>query len=427
MNRTHILFGCGVSLALGVLPGCYLLGQRNDLNGCDFGQQDNDNNGECLPSCLSTSLRCGEDEICSDLTGQVMCVKLAAMQQDMEMGITPSDMARVDMFTSPEDMSTLPTPDLSTPRDMPREPDLVDMLVVEPPDEDDFVTVWDTRNPGASGNTEVELPVQGDDFDFDVDWESDGIFDDTGINGPIRHDYGTPGVYTITIRGTFPRFQFQPDVSLHTQDSQKLIEVRQWGDQLWRTMAALFFGCEHVSITANDQPELRRVEDMSFAFAYASNFNDDINDWEVDDVEMMTSTFAHATSFNQPLDRWDMSSVTDTSGMFQNATSFDQDISNWDFFGVQTMDDMFSGATSFDQDLSRWDIEDVVSMKGMFDNSGLSRLNYDKLLLSWSRQNVQDSVEIGVEGLTFCAGKNARQYLIDEYRWTFIGDREDCL
>ena len=44
-----------------------------------------------------------------------------------------------------------------------------------------------------------------------MDWDNDGVFDDLHITGEITHDFGTPGVYIIRIRGIFPRFYFYND------------------------------------------------------------------------------------------------------------------------------------------------------------------------------------------------------------------------
>ena len=39
--------------------------------------------------------------------------------------------------------------------------------------------------------------------------------------------------------------------------------------------------------------------------------------------------FAFASNFNQPLDDWDVASVTDMNGLFDNASDFNQCLSTW--------------------------------------------------------------------------------------------------
>ncbi|MCB0520515.1 MAG: hypothetical protein KDD27_16365, partial [Saprospiraceae bacterium] len=73
----------------------------------------------------------------------------------------------------------------------------------------DFVTTWKTDNPGSSGPTSITIPTQlALSYNYDVDWNNDGIFDQTGISGDIVHDFGVAGTYTIRIRGTFPAIDF---------------------------------------------------------------------------------------------------------------------------------------------------------------------------------------------------------------------------
>ena len=43
----------------------------------------------------------------------------------------------------------------------------------------------------------------------------------------------------------------------------------------------------------------------------------------------MSYMFAGASDFNQNIGGWNMSSVNTIEGMFHNATSFNQNIGNW--------------------------------------------------------------------------------------------------
>ena len=72
----------------------------------------------------------------------------------------------------------------------------------------DFVTTWKTDNAGSSNSTSITIPTQGGGYNYSVDWNNDGIVDQTGINGGVTHDFGTPGTYTIRISGVFPRISF---------------------------------------------------------------------------------------------------------------------------------------------------------------------------------------------------------------------------
>ena len=61
------------------------------------------------------------------------------------------------------------------------------------------------------------------------------------------------------------------------------------------------------------------------------------------------------------------------SSVFKLASSFNQDISNWDVDNVTRMDYMFRGTSNFNQDISSWNIDNVTNMDNMFQNAnGLS-------------------------------------------------------
>ena len=65
---------------------------------------------------------------------------------------------------------------------------------------DHFVTTWKTDNPGKSNNSSIIVPLYGG--PFDVDWDNDGTFDEFWLTGPVTHDFGVPGTYTIRIDGS---------------------------------------------------------------------------------------------------------------------------------------------------------------------------------------------------------------------------------
>lgn len=89
---------------------------------------------------------------------------------------------------------------------------------------DYFVTTWKTDNLGVSNDTSIQIPTIGGGYFYDVDWDNDDIFDEFGITGSITHDFGTIGVYTIQIRGDFPRIYFN-----NSGDKSKILSIDQWG------------------------------------------------------------------------------------------------------------------------------------------------------------------------------------------------------
>ena len=232
-----------------------------------------------------------------------------------------------------------------------------------------FITTWRTDNPGLSNSTSITIPTNSSyTYNYDVDWDNDGVFDQLGITGDVTHDFGVAGTYTIQIRGEFPAIRQNSSA-----DRDKLLSVDQWGSNKWKTMEYAFQGCSNLNILDASAPNLSQVTSMLRMFEGASNFNAPINNWSVANVEDMSHLFARAPNFDQPLDQWDVGAVKHMTAMFYEATSFNQNIDGWDVSSVISVGLMFGNAVSFDQSLNSWDLDSVTVMIGMF--SGASSFN----------------------------------------------------
>ncbi|WP_299114083.1 BspA family leucine-rich repeat surface protein [uncultured Winogradskyella sp.] len=270
--------------------------------------------------------------------------------------------------------------------------------------QNEFVTTWKTDNPGTSNSTSITIPTNiAYTYNYNVDWDNDGVVDEFGITGDITHDFGAPGTYTIRLNGDFPHFSMP-----FFGDNKKLLSVDQWGNIEWLSMFGAFNGCSNMHILATDAPDLSNVEFMTSMFNGCSSMNENINHWDVSNVTDMHRAFINATNYNQPLDNWDMSNVQDMGQMFINATSYDQDLSNWDF-------------------------SSCISLGGFLSGAELSVENYDALLIGWSTDGsgvADDGIDDVPTNLdqfsggnsTYCLGSAARQDLIDTYGWTNFTD-----
>lgn len=235
-------------------------------------------------------------------------------------------------------------------------------ITVNPAISRPFVTTWKTDNSGFTIGNRIKIGTSGSGYNYTVDWGDGSV--DTNVTGSITHTYSTPGIYTVSISGDFPRIVSGATGS--SFDGPKLLSIEQWGSIAWQSMNNAFQGCENLVINASDAPDLSQVEDMSSMFEGASSMNSDIGNWDVSSVTNMSRMFWGASMFNQSLDNWDVSSVTDMSFMFREASAFNSDISNWDVSSVTDMESIFSNAGAFDQVLNDWNVSSVTRMASMF-------------------------------------------------------------
>jgi surface protein len=177
-----------------------------------------------------------------------------------------------------------------------------------------------------------------------------------------------------------------------------------------------------------------QVTNMASIFNGATSFNANIAAWDVRNVTDMSRMFRNAQSFNRNLGTWNVRKVTDMEGMFENiGSNFNPNVAGWDVRNVTNMERMFyndTGASAFNRNLGNWNIGKVETMKEMLDFTALSVENYDATLQGWAARspNLQDDVEVGVQGLKYCQAAQARQFLIDVHGWSFNGDQRapDC-
>ena len=186
------------------------------------------------------------------------------------------------------------------------------------------------------------------------------------------------------------RFRFGNGWGAANPDSERLVDIRLWGDVKWSSMSHAFKGCKNLTISALDKPDLSNVTDMSYMFLFADNFNADISDWDVSNVTDMKLMFYYNKIFNQDISGWDVSNVTDMSEMFHTALLFNQDLSGWDVSNVTNMFNMFKNAESFNQDLGNWDVSNVTNMSGMFWNAK----SFEADISDWDVSNVTDMRDI---------------------------------
>ena len=287
-----------------------------------------------------------------------------------------------------------------------------------------FTSTWDTRNTstGSSARNQIRLPLTASgNYNFVVDWGDNSTSTITSYNqAEVTHTYLSEGIQTITIGkntvdGVIKGWRFG-----NSGDKLKMTGVSAWGPLQLGNEGGYFWGATNLNFTASDGPDLALTNNLSNAFLNATSLNANLSGWDVSHVTNLNGTFRGATAFNGNVTNWDVSAVTTMNGTFRGATRFNQDISGWDVDGVTTMASMFNGAPAFDQNISSWHVDNVADMASMFNAAGVSRANYDALLIAWEARTLQPNVvfDAGSSKFTLGAASTAHAALIANDGWT---------
>src|SRR5690554_4575412 len=105
-----------------------------------------------------------------------------------------------------------------------------------------FITTWQV----FSGSLDITIPTAGTGYDYTIDF-GDGTVQNN-LTGDAFHTYSTPGFYTVSITGDFPRIRFGNFTSPNDPMPSKIKSVEQWGDIQWLSMEAAFRRCSTLII-----------------------------------------------------------------------------------------------------------------------------------------------------------------------------------
>ncbi|MDC3250173.1 BspA family leucine-rich repeat surface protein [bacterium] len=266
-----------------------------------------------------------------------------------------------------------------------------------------MVLEYDTR---LEDDKKVYVPLEGI-VDVTVDW-GDGT--DTIVNsrGVINHTYSKDTVYTVSISGTLTHFGVEECLTSKFTPLKNLVKVKDFGDMWLSSLQCAFYKAVNLEGVPSYLPptvsnlsrtfgqikkpslvglnlwDVDSVLNMSYMFAAANNFNQDLGDWNVGSVKYMNHMFGWASSFNQNINSWNVSSVINMEAMFRSATTFNQPINSWDVSAVTNMKEMFKEAEVFNQALDGWDVGELTTLERTFEKAYKFNQNID----SWDIGNV---------------------------------------
>ncbi|BDC99815.1 BspA family leucine-rich repeat surface protein [Persicobacter psychrovividus] len=148
--------------------------------------------------------------------------------------------------------------------------------------------------------------------------------------------------------------------------------------------------------------DVSQVTDMNSMFRSAYIFDSDVSSWDVRHVTDMNALFGHAYAFDSDVSSWDVSNVTNMNSMFEGARLFNGDVSSWDVSSVRYMQYMFYDAYPFNGDLSTWELSSLESASRFIQNTSLTDEDYERMLISWSEQQLPAGVVLEVD-LAYCS------------------------
>ena len=288
-------------------------------------------------------------------------------------------------------------------------------------DRDAFVTTWRT----TAANETITVPTNAVlTYSYTVNWgDATAATDHTGN---ATHTYAAAGDYIVSITGAFPQIYFN-----NGGDRTKIRSIRQWGPQVWQSMANSLTGCTNLIIEGGaGLPDVSAAASLRSMFQNTGAFNSPIGHWEVGTVTDMAHMFQNASAFNQDVSAWDVGAVTDMGRMFNGASAFNQPIGGWDVGEVTDMTAMFNAASAFNQDVSAWDVSNVTTAAEMLNGVTLSTANYDALLNGWSdvtggETALRQNVPFHAGNSRYCAA-TARAHLSAANRWMITDGGRDA-
>jgi surface protein len=289
-------------------------------------------------------------------------------------------------------------------------------------EEPEFVITVETTTASES----FTIPTTGTGYSYNVDW-GDGSTS-TSQTGNATHTYASAGQYDIQITGTFPRIYFN-----NTGDRLKLIDIKNWGDGTWTSMADAFYGCSSLTAVSAEDALILPANSSSMFRSCSSLITLNTSNWDTSNVSSSVfAMFAGCSSLTTlDVSSWDTSSVTNMNYIFSTCSSLTTlDVSSWDTSSVTNMGEMFQNCSNLKADLSGLDIASVTNFSSFAQNTQINELdglgnqittNYDNTLISFAAQTPVSGRNVHFGTAQYSLGgaaEAARTTLVTTYGWT---------
>lgn len=202
-----------------------------------------------------------------------------------------------------------------------------------PPASVDFIIRIDTTLGDGSDSFTVGANTKTFLYNYVVTWEEVGNPSNSGgaagYTGDAMINFPSSGQYDISISGLFPAYK--ANIGDSSASADKVVDIIQWGDNQWQSMASAFNNCQNLSnYSATDGPDLSSVTDMSYMFSEARLFNGSIKGWDVSNVTSMNFMFSNAQAFNVNLSGWCVSQIpSEPEGFADGASSWVEEKPIW--------------------------------------------------------------------------------------------------
>ena len=272
----------------------------------------------------------------------------------------------------------------------------------------DFLLVGEMRltYSGITNWETITLPYHWNVKIISIDW-GDGWVNKCITNPPNAYSlscvYTNASKWTYTIIVKWNASWFWNKILSY--QSNKIINITDW-NKMWITDLSYAFSYARNFNQPLNNFDTSKITNMEWMFIWASNFNQPLNNWNTWKVTNMSHMFSWATKFNQPLNNWNVSNVTNMSDMFSWQINFNQPLNNWNTWKVTNMSRMFY-ASKFNQNINSWDVSNVTDMSFMFTWS----LNFNQPLNNWNVSNVTNMSSM------FSEAKNFNQPLNNWNTW----------